>query len=54
MKLGGGGKFEKLESKLQKKGESAKEAKAVAAEAGMKKYGKAKMEKMAQAGKKKK
>lgn len=59
-KLGSGERFKKLSGSVaeqyQKKGKSAEEAKrigaAVAAKAGMKKYGKAKMSKMAQAGKK--
>ena len=60
-KLGSGERFAKLKSKVaqsyEKKGKSPKEAEkigaAVAAEQGRKKYGKKKMTKLAQAGKKK-
>ena len=52
MKTGGGGKFAAFVKKNESKGESAHEAKAVAAIAGRKKYGKAKMVKMAVAGRK--
>lgn len=62
MKLGGGGKFAKLKGSVasgyEKKGMSTKKAEkigsAVAAKIGMEKYWKAKMSKMASAGKKKK
>jgi hypothetical protein len=54
MKLGGGGRFAALEKKVESKGESAREAKAVAAIAGRKKYGAAKMAAMATAGRQKK
>ena len=47
--LGSGKRFEALEEKAERSG--AKNPAAVAAKAGMAKYGKAKMEKMAQAGK---
>ena len=50
MKLGGGGRFAKVEAAAKKSG--AKNPAAVAAAAGMKKYGKEKMQKMAQAGRK--
>lgn len=50
MKLGGGGRFKAIEKKAAKSG--ARNPKAVAAAAGIKKYGKGKMEKMAKAGKK--
>ncbi len=50
MKLGGGGRFQKLTNKLEAKGESAHEAKAVAAIAGRKKYGAKKMASMAAKG----
>jgi hypothetical protein len=50
MKLGGGGRFAKVEASARKSG--AKNPSAVAAAAGMKKYGKEKMQKMAQAGRK--
>ena len=51
-KLGSGSRFKKVAEEAKKSG--AKNPEAVAAAAGMKKYGKAKMEKMAQAGKKSK
>ena len=50
MKLGGGGRFAAVEAAAKKGG--AKNPAAVAAAAGMKKYGKEKMQKMAQAGRK--
>lgn len=50
MKLGGGGRFKAIEEKAAKSG--AKNPAAVAASAGMKKYGKKKMGKMAAKGKK--
>lgn len=50
-KLGSGSRFKAVEKKAAASG--AKNPAAVAAAAGMKKYGVAKMEKMAQAGKKK-
>ena len=49
MKLGGGGRFAKIEKAAAASGAS--DPAAVAAAAGMKKYGKKKMTKMAQAGK---
>ncbi len=52
MRLGGGGRFQKLVDDLKKKGKTEKQAKALAAVIGRKKYGKAKMKKMAAAGKK--
>lgn len=52
MRLGGGGRFAKLVDDLKKKGKSEKQAKALAAAIGRKKYGKGKMTKMAAAGKK--
>lgn len=52
MKLGGGGRFAKVEASARKSG--AKNPAAVAASVGMKKYGKEKMQKMAQAGRKRK
>lgn len=51
-KLGSGKRFAAIEKKAAASG--AENPAAVAAAAGMKKYGKAKMEKMAQAGKKRK
>ena len=51
MKLGGGGRFEKGADKLEAKGESAHEAKAVMAIAGRKKYGEQVMSRLAQKGK---
>lgn len=50
-KLGSGSRFKAIEKAAAKSG--AANPAAVAASAGMKKYGKEKMEKMAQAGKKK-
>jgi hypothetical protein len=50
-KLGSGSRFKKVAEEAKKSG--AKNPAAVAAAAGMKKYGVKKMEKMAQAGKKK-
>lgn len=50
MKLGGGGRF----AALAKKAGGGKKGAAIAAIAGRKKYGKAKMQKMAAAGKKRK
>lgn len=49
MKLGGGGRFAKLEEKLESQGKSEKSAGAIAASIGRKKYGVAKMSKMAAA-----
>ena len=54
MKVGGGGRFEKLSDKIQAEGNSKEQADAIAAAIGRKKYGKAGMAKMAAAGKKKK
>jgi hypothetical protein len=51
-KLGSGSRFKAVERSAAKSGAS--DPAAVAAAAGMAKYGKARMEKMAQAGKKKK
>lgn len=51
-KPGGGGKFMMMTDALMKKGMSKARAKAIAAKAGMKKYGKGKMQKWAKAGKK--
>lgn len=52
MKIGGGGRFEKLTQKLQDKGKSAAAAKGVAAAVGRKKYGAERMAKMAATGRK--
>lgn len=52
MRLGGGGRFEKLVGQLKTSGKSEESAKAIAASVGRKKYGKAKMAKMAAAGRK--
>lgn len=52
MKLGGGGRFQKMMDAMMKKGMSSASAKNIAAAAGRKKYGNEKMNKMAQAGKK--
>lgn len=51
MKLGGGGKFAKMEKGLEKKGYSEESAKAITASAGRKKLGNAKMNSLAKAGK---
>lgn len=51
MRLGGGGRFARIKAKAAASG--ARNPGAVAAAAGIKKYGQAKMTKMAQAGKKK-
>jgi histidyl-tRNA synthetase len=48
MKLGGGGRYEKLVSSLESKG--VKDPKALAASIGMKKYGKAKFQSLAAKG----
>lgn len=47
MKLGGGGRFQKLVTSIEKKGKNIKDAKAIAASIGIKKYGQKKMTKMA-------
>lgn len=52
MRPGGGGRFKKLVDQLKSEGHSEESAKKIAAAAGMRKYGKAKMQKMAQAGRK--
>ncbi len=52
MKLGGGGRFAKMKASIGKE-KGVRDAGAIAFSAGAKKYGKAKMESMAQAGKKK-
>lgn len=49
-RLGGGGRFAQVTDALKKKGYSTKRAKAIAAAVGRKKYGKAKFQKMAAAG----
>lgn len=53
MKLGGGGRFAKLSSKLEREGKSPEAAKKIAAIAGIKKYGATKMASMAAKGRKK-
>jgi hypothetical protein len=54
MKLGGGGRFEKLSNSIQKKeGVSKARADAIAASIGRKKYGNEKFQAMAAKGKKK-
>lgn len=50
-KLGDGSRFAKLEKSIEAKGQSPDAAKAIAAKAGMEKYGKGKMESMAAKGK---
>lgn len=52
MRLGGGGRFAKFVDSLKKSGKSEEQASAIAYKAGVKKYGKEKMKKMATAGKK--
>lgn len=52
MRLGGGGRFQKFVKKLMDQGKSEESAKAIAASAGRKKYGKAKMAQWAKAGRK--
>ena len=49
-KLGGGLRFERMKKGIMRSGKSEESAKKIAAAAGMKKYGKEKMMKMAQAG----
>lgn len=51
-KPGGGGRFAKMVDSLERKGNSAESAKAIAAAAGRKKYGKEGMAKMAAAARK--
>lgn len=53
MKLGGGGRFQKLSNRLESQGKSPGAAKAIAASAGRAKYGNAKMASMAAKGRKK-
>jgi len=50
-KIGGGGRFAQVVNAIEKKGVSAKRAKAIAASAGRKKYGKKRFQKMAATGK---
>lgn len=50
-KLGSGKRFKSLTAKIEGEGKSKDRAKAIAASIGMKKYGKAKMMKMAHKGK---
>lgn len=52
-KLGGGGRFAQMVDSMAQKGMPAKRAKAIAAAAGRKKYGKARFQKMATKGRKK-
>ena len=49
-KPGGGGRFKKMVDDLMKRGKSRKQAEAIAAKAGRKKYGAAKFDKMAASG----
>jgi len=51
-KLGSGERFKEFTKKLESEGKSEESAKAIAASAGRKKYGNAKMASMAAAGKK--
>lgn len=50
MKPGGGGRFKKMVDDLMKRGKSRKQAEAIAAKAGRKKYGAEKFNKMAASG----
>lgn len=50
MKPGGGGRFKKMVDDLMKRGKSRKQAEAIAANAGRKKYGAEKFNKMAASG----
>lgn len=50
--IGGGGRFQMMKDALMKKGMSASSAEAITANAGRKKYGKKKFQKMARIGKK--
>jgi len=50
MKLGGGGRFQKIEKKLEREGKSKESAKAIAASIGRAKYGNNKMATMAAKG----
>lgn len=52
MKLGGGGRFAKMKQAIMRTGKSAKSAEAIAATVGRKRYGKAKFQKLAAAGRK--
>lgn len=52
LKPGGGGQFAKMTDALKKKGFPEERARAIAANAGRKKYGKAKFQKMAANGRK--
>jgi len=54
MEPGGGGRFDKMVAGLKKKGKSEESAKAIAASAGRKKYGKSRFQEMAAAGRRKK
>jgi hypothetical protein len=53
-KLGSGARFKAVSKSIQKSGKSKSSADAIAASIGRKKYGKAKFQKMAAAGRKKK
>lgn len=52
MKLGGGGRFAKMEKAVEKEGYGKESAKAITAAAGRKSLGNEKMNKLAKAGKK--
>jgi len=54
LKLGGGGRFQKLKDQLMREGKSEKSAEAIAAAIGRKKYGKEKFQKLAAKGRKRK
>jgi len=51
-RVGGGGRFKQVVDAIERKGVSAKRAKAIAAAAGRKKYGKTRFQKMAATGRK--
>ncbi len=53
MRPGGGGRFKKMTDQLEREGRTADEAKAIAASAGRKKYGKKRMAEWAKRGRKK-
>jgi len=53
-RVGGGGRFKQVVDAIERKGVSAKRAKAIAAAAGRKKYGKTRFQRLAAQGKKRK
>jgi hypothetical protein len=54
LKLGGGGRFQRLVDRLKAQGKSQESAKAIAAAVGRKKYGKRRFAKLAAKGRKRK